>query len=362
MNLSKSGSVSVYGSGTFSRLVIEKCLKVGINVIGIYDHVNIGQSLSVSSHDFIVKDFNEIQFISDPSITILGICNLHGNLGLIADSIKELSPNMTLLTPVEFCNFLESIGERTIRNYWLHEKSEYYESHRDQIDKFRELLEDNESIQLYDSILTYRTKGRLENLPQPMNLWEQYLPEDLATPPKNLRMVDLGACQGENLEYFIKSGRTFELCIMLEPDEENLQILRTRVRSLGLKDLIILQLAAWSSTEILNFDFTANGSSSISDQNNGMVFGIILDDLLKMTPINYIKMDIEGAELAALKGSEKIIKRDLPHLAISVYHKPSDLWEIGLYLSLTYESKYKFFIRNYGHQTFDTVLYAIPVI
>jgi FkbM family methyltransferase len=195
-----------------------------------------------------------------------------------------------------------------------------------------------------------------------MNLWEQYLPEDLATPPKNLRMVDLGACQGENLEYFIKSGRTFELCIMLEPDEENLQILRTRVRSLGLKDLIILQLAAWSSTEILNFDFTANGSSSISDQNNGMVFGIVLDDLLKMTPINYIKMDIEGAELAALKGSEKIIKRDLPHLAISVYHKPSDLWEIGLYLSSTYESKYKFFIRNYGHQTFDTVLYAIPVI
>lgn len=269
---------------------------------------------------------------------------------------------MTLLTPVEFCNFLESIGERAIQNYWLHEKSEYYESHRDQIDNFRELLEDNKSFELYDLILTYRTKGRLENLPQPMNLWEQYLPEDLATPPKNLRMVDLGACQGENLEFFIKSCRTFELCLMLEPDEENLKILRTRVRSFSLKNLIILQLAAWSSTEILTFDFAASGSSSISEQSNGMVLGIILDDLLKMTPINYLKMDIEGAELAALKGSEKIIKRDLPHLAISIYHKPSDLWEIGLYLSSIYKNKYKYYIRNYGHQTFDTILYAIPAI
>ena len=73
-------------------------------------------------------------------------------------------------------------------------------------------------------------------------------------------------------------------------------------------------------------------------------------------------MDIEGSELDALKGGEKIIKRDLPHLAISIYHKPSDLWEIGLYLFSIHGNKYKYYIRNYGHQTFDTVLYAIPAI
>ena len=73
-------------------------------------------------------------------------------------------------------------------------------------------------------------------------------------------------------------------------------------------------------------------------------------------------MDIEGAELDALKGGEKVIKRDLPHLAISIYHKPSDLWEIGLYLFSIHGNNYKYHIRNYGHQTFDTVLYAIPVI
>ena len=97
-------------------------------------------------------------------------------------------------------------------------------------------------------------------------------------------------------------------------------------------------------------------------QSNEFAFGIALDDLLKKTPINYVKMDIEGSELDALKGGEKIIKRDLPHLAISIYHKPSDLWEIGLYLFSIHGNKYKYYIRNYGHQTFDTVLYAIPAI
>jgi hypothetical protein len=72
-------------------------------------------------------------------------------------------------------------------------------------------------------------------------------------------------------------------------------------------------------------------------------------------------MDIEGAELAAMQGAEKVLVRNLPHLAISVYHKPEDLWELGLYLHSICPKKYNYFLRNYGHQTFDTLLYAIPV-
>lgn len=41
--------------------------------------------------------------------------------------------------------------------------------------------------------------------------------------------------------------------------------------------------------------------------------------------INFIKMDIEGAEVPALKGAKKVIKEFKPKLAISVYHKWDDL-------------------------------------
>ena len=44
--------------------------------------------------------------------------------------------------------------------------------------------------------------------------------------------------------------------------------------------------------------------------------------------VDFIKMDIEGAELAALSGAANVIGRHRPKLAISGYHKPEDLWEI----------------------------------
>ena len=359
--LSTSDSVLIYGSGTFSQIVAQNCVKVGIRIDGIYDHNNIGKVLKTSGGNFTVNDFRNIADESDVNNLILGICNLHGNLNDISESIKILSPNINIFSPVEFCNFLESIGEMAIQNYWLHENSTFYDSNRVLIDSFRKVLGDEMSVALYDAILKYRINGQVKDLPHPIDLHEQYLPKDLATPPKNLLMVDLGACQGENLDYFLNSGRNFELCFMLEPDDENLKVLRSQVINLDVRNTIILQLAAWSSTEILKFDSVGSGSSAVNLQSNEFVFGIALDDLLKSTPINYIKMDIEGAELDALKGSEKIIKRDLPHLAISIYHKPSDLWEIGLYLFSIHGNKYNYYIRNYGHQTFDTVLYAIPV-
>jgi hypothetical protein len=71
-------------------------------------------------------------------------------------------------------------------------------------------------------------------------------------------------------------------------------------------------------------------------------------------------MDIEGAEYQALLGLESIIKRDLPHLAISVYHKPDDMWKIGLWLNSKFGKQYSFHLRNYSFQTFETLLYAIP--
>lgn len=71
-----------------------------------------------------------------------------------------------------------------------------------------------------------------------------------------------------------------------------------------------------------------------------------LDNLVKNEKVDYIKMDIEGAELSALKGAEKIILRDVPQLMISGYHKIEDLWEIPEYV-LGLNSNYKMLL---GHQ------------
>jgi FkbM family methyltransferase len=64
----------------------------------------------------------------------------------------------------------------------------------------------------------------------------------------------------------------------------------------------------------------------------------------KIDVVNYIKMDIEGSEMEALRGAHYTIQRCRPKLAICLYHKPQDLWEITNYIALHIE---------------ETVLYAI---
>lgn len=83
-----------------------------------------------------------------------------------------------------------------------------------------------------------------------------------------------------------------------------------------------------------------------------------IDEILDGGEATYIKMDIEGAEYEALLGAKKTIKNYKPKLAISIYHKRCDIWEIPILL-LSYNSDYKFYLRTYSFSGNDTVLYAL---
>ncbi len=68
-------------------------------------------------------------------------------------------------------------------------------------------------------------------------------------------------------------------------------------------------------------------------------------------------MDIEGAELEALKGAERTIRQHRPQLAICVYHSLPDVWEIPLLIH-QFDPGYTFYLRSYGFMGLETVLYA----
>jgi hypothetical protein len=70
-------------------------------------------------------------------------------------------------------------------------------------------------------------------------------------------------------------------------------------------------------------------------------------------------MNIEGAEIDALNGARKTIETWMPKLAISVYHRPSDLWQIPQLIH-DFSKDYDFFLRQHDGGVIETVLYAIP--
>lgn len=347
----------IYGSGTFAIRVAEILDGLGWKIEGFIDHIP-KSDFSIKGKNYAVEKPSEVKLNSSSQV-ILGVSNLHGDLISITKNISSVEPNVNIITPVELSIFLRS-KDILLENYWMGASREFYERHSQEIANFRSLLEDLESKELFDKILKYRIDGLLNDLWLPDPLGEQYLPKGLETPPVNLRALDLGACQGENLEAFLESGRFFEFGIFLEPDLVNFDLLVKKIADLELHNILVWPLASWSNTEMLSFSSAKDTSANLNSAGLEKVQAIRLDSALPTTSINYIKMDIEGAEMETLRGARNLISKQCPHLAISVYHKPEDMWSLGLYVDSIATSKYRYYLRNYGHQTFDTILYCVP--
>lgn len=116
-------------------------------------------------------------------------------------------------------------------------------------------------------------------------------------------------------------------------------------------------MGLWKEKDKLHFNSMDDGSR-IQNEGDLIIQTISLDEFFEeIEPPTFIKMDIEGAELMALRGGASILRRYHPKLAISVYHKTEDIFKIPEYLLSLYPD-YKFDFRHYTGIYGDTVLYA----
>ena len=123
-----------------------------------------------------------------------------------------------------------------------------------------------------------------------------------------------------------------------------------------------LPLGTWSSNTVLSFGTGSGSSSSIvasGDAEGVSVPVVALDGMFAGAAPNFIKMDIEGAEREALLGASRIIREQRPVLAICVYHRPADLWELPLLIH-EINPDYRMYLRAHSHMGLSTVLYCLP--
>lgn len=83
-----------------------------------------------------------------------------------------------------------------------------------------------------------------------------------------------------------------------------------------------------------------------------------IDNIVKER-VDFIKLDIEGAEQDAIDGAKETIKKYKPILAICIYHKAQDWYKIPQKV-LSFESEYNIYLRHYMEGIFESVLYFIP--
>ncbi len=168
--------------------------------------------------------------------------------------------------------------------------------------------------------------------------------------------VDIGCYDGKDSINYMKWSNNNEVKIYaFEPDIKNYQICK--------KNLDI-----YSNIKLLNIGLSdqeqevcvmGEGEMSYFGEGDGLrIYTNLLDNVIADNRVGFIKMDVEGHEANVLKGAESIIREQHPMLAISLYHKKSDIWRIPMLL-LKFNSNYHFFMRYYGALSGDTVLYAV---
>jgi len=181
--------------------------------------------------------------------------------------------------------------------------------------------------------------------------------EDFIPLNENAIFVDCGAFDGDSALAFIefakrKGASNFKKIISFEPDPYNYKKLCNR----NIEKHLCINKGVSNEKGVLQFSVLGT-SSGICDNGEIQVEIDTLDNMID-EKVAYIKMDIEGVELEALKGAEHLIRESKPTLAICIYHKKEDLWVLQNYIK-SLVPEYKFYIRAYEETATELVLYAI---
>ncbi|HBF34678.1 TPA: hypothetical protein DDW35_08940 [Candidatus Sumerlaeota bacterium] len=177
-------------------------------------------------------------------------------------------------------------------------------------------------------------------------------------------VLDAGACWGETALMFASQAKEGGRVYSFEFDSANLKIFK---QNLSMNPELsgqvqIVPAAVWSSSgEKIEFD-SKGASTSLTNEVGGenSVTTICIDDFVReqgLERVNFIKMDIEGAELQALEGAIETIRRFRPKMALCLYHKPEDFYTIPLWLH-NLNLGYRFSVDHNTIHAEETVLYA----
>lgn len=343
--------VLIYGGGGFGEWLGSAVGGQGLEVVAVVDE-SPGQCSWASS---LSLEEASARFAGLP--VLIGVFSPQPDVVAIVANLRSAGfPR--LVTPPQAFAWLGAAGQAADR-YWLTTDIGLYGTSSAGIQAARALLGDDESREVFDGTLAYRLGSGAESYPRPRPLSEQHTGIDFGFLPHRAgTVVDCGAFVGDTFPNWQDAGLSHAQVLALEPDPTSFPAM---IRAASGSPLRIVPLPIGVAERTGTYSVEGQGASArLVPDPMGQIVAMSLDDLLVRTEASFIKMDIEGGEAAALRGAAAVIQRDRPHLAISAYHKPWHLWSLANWLDGLVEG-YEYRLRAYGHQGYDTVLYARPI-
>jgi FkbM family methyltransferase len=155
------------------------------------------------------------------------------------------------------------------------------------------------------------------------------------------RVLDIGAQSGFYSLLLARLVGPEGMVFAFEPLPANFRILEENLRLNSIQNVMIRREAVSDFSGNISFEFPREEVSLIAgplleSDNLGtfQVPAISLDDFVYQTgqPIQFIKMDVEGAETAVLRGAVQTLKVFHPSMVVELHH---DLPQVGLHPAIT---------------------------
>ena len=215
-----------------------------------------------------------------------------------------------------------------------------------------------------DSIEGYGINSDSEIFHETFNL-EGYSYDDICAVKPDDTVIDCGAYIGDTAIYFFQKMKGMGQIYCFEPSPETYVKLSKNTEMIS-SDMQVVPINMGLSKQEgkLRFtEYTDHMGSSYVDLKGTLEVDVTTIDIFcknnRIKKVDFIKMDIEGAECDALHGAGRVIRTMSPKMAICIYHKFDDYWNVPQII-LSYNPKYKFYLKHNSLWLTETVLFCVP--
>jgi FkbM family methyltransferase len=354
----KAGRVVLCGAGGLGRRTLSGLRKAGLSAIAFADNNLLLAGKSIEGVPvYSAKD--AVEKFGKDSVFVLTIWGAHSSDRLAQR--KQQWRSLGCETVVSFMPLCWKYPQFHLPHYSCDLPHKVFEQ-AGRIAAVAGLWADDQSRKEFVAQLRWRSEMDYDGLPEPVS-GAPYFPADLFELLPDERLVDCGAYDGDTLADFLNltSGR-FGKFWALEPDPGNfakLSALVSKLEPAKRSKIELLMVAACERAQTLHFSADATAASAVIARGGIEVEGQPLDSVLAGADPTFLKMDIEGAEVSALRGAQDVLRRCRPVLAVCIYHLQEHLWEIPEMLAIMLKD-YSFFLRPHDCEGWDLVCYAVP--
>ena len=338
------GGGYIWGTGRLGKFAYQQCIQNRIKIHGYID--NNEEKWSVRDDVYAPNRLNP-----KDCVIIASICYVE-----IARQLEELGIKHYIYYE-ELAHLQDGIS---IYSLTFEKLFDEIEKNRDKYVQIYNILEDELSKKVYTEVMNYRmsldvryiVKAYELSIKEGCQYFDRIITSNLN---KEYAFYDVGGFDGESTLDYIQHVDGYKKVFFFEPTAETLDIAKKRLDHYD--NIEFIQAAVGADKGKTYINDVGGAGNYISTSGTDCVPLVKLEDCIS-SHLSYVKLDIEGYEAQALYGMKNAVMQYKPLLAVSVYHLPGDIHELTSLL-LSWNPRYKVYMRHYTESYADTVCYFV---